>query len=71
MNKNAKEFYRDRILLRLEKQGSIRVSETASWLFLNKKRVRRFLDWMVSAGYLNKKTIKYAGNANMNVYTRK
>lgn len=71
MNKNAKEFYRDRILLRLEKQGSIRVSETASWLFLNKKRVRRLLDWMVSAGYLNKKTIKYAGNANMNVYTRK
>ena len=71
MNKNAKEFYRDRILLRLEKQGSIRVSETASWLFLNKKRVRRLLDWMVSAGYLDKKTIKYAGNANMNVYTRK
>ena len=71
MNKNAKEFYRDRILLRLEKQGSIRVSETASWLFLNKKRVRRLLDWMVSARYLNKKTIKYAGNANMNVYTRK
>ena len=71
MNKNAKEFYKDRILLRLEKQGSIRVSETASWLFLNKKRVRRLLDWMVSAGYLNKKTIKYAGNANMNVYTRK
>ena len=71
MNKNAKEFYRDRILLRLEKQGSIRVSETASWLFLNKKRVRRLLDWMVSAGYLNKKTIKYPGNANMNVYTRK
>lgn len=71
MNKSAKEHYAERIMVLINRRNQIRVSEVASWLYLNKDRVRRLLDWMVSEGYINKKTIKFAGNANMNVYTRK
>lgn len=71
MNKNAKEHYAERIMVLINRRNQIRVSEVASWLYLNKDRVRRLLDWMVYEGYINKKTIKFAGNANMNVYTRK
>lgn len=71
MNRNAKEYYSDRIIALINRRGHVRVSEVASWAYLNKARVRRLLDWMVSAGYINKKTIKYTGNANMNVYSKK
>ena len=71
MNRNAKEYYSERIIALINRRGQVRVSEVASWAYLKKARVRRLLDWMVSAGYINKKTIKYAGNANMNVYSIK
>lgn len=48
----------------------IRVSDVASLLYINKDKARRLLDWMVSQGYIKKRTIKYVGNANLNVYTR-
>lgn len=71
MNKNEKYYYADRIVVLINRRNLIRVSEVASWLYLNKDRVRRLLDWMVSAGYITKKKIKYAGNASMNVYSKK
>ena len=71
MNRNAKEYYADRILVFINRRGQIRVKDVTSWLYLNKDRSRRLLDWMVSVGYITKKTIKYAGNANMNVYFKK
>lgn len=71
MNRNAKEYYADRIMALINQRGPVRVSEVASCTYLNKARIRRLLDWMVSAGYINKKTFKYAGNANMNVYSKK
>lgn len=71
MAKNEKYSYADRIMILINRRNQIRVSEVASWLYMNKDRVRRLLDWMVSAGYINKKKIKFAGNANMNVYTKK
>lgn len=71
MNKNAKWHYVDKIMELIKRRNQIRVSEVASCLYLNKDRVRRLLDWMVSEGYINKKTIKFAGNANMNVYSKK
>lgn len=71
MNRNAKEYYSNRIIAMINQRGPVRVSEVASSTYLNKARVRRLLDWMVSAGYINKKTFKYAGNANMNVYSKK
>lgn len=71
MNINAKKYYSGRIIELINLRGPVRVSEVASWTYINKARVRRLLDWMVSAGYLYKKTFKYAGNANMNVYSKK
>ena len=46
----------------------IRVSDVASWYYLPKRKARNLLDWMVTKGMLKKKKIKYAGNAEMNVY---
>lgn len=71
MDKNAKEYYSGRIMALINQRGPVRVTEVASWAYLNKARVRRLLDWMVSEGYIKKKTFKYAGNANMNVYSKK
>lgn len=71
MNKSERYNYVERILALINRRNQVRVSEVASWGYMNKDRARRLLDWMVSAGYINKKTIKYAGNANMNVYSKK
>ena len=37
---------------------------------INKDKARRLLDWMVLNGLIKKKVIKYAGNANLNVYEK-
>lgn len=70
MNKFEKEVNANRIMLMLTINPQIRVSDVASQLYLNKDKARRLLDWMVYLGYLKKKMIRYAGNANLNVYTR-
>ena len=70
MNKFSKEVLVNAILLRLHENKQIRVSDVASWFYLSKGKARRLLDWMVSADYLKKKVIRYAGNANMNVYEK-
>lgn len=54
----------------LSKNPQIRVSDVASILYINKDKARRLLDWMVREGYIKKRTIKYAGNASLNVYNR-
>lgn len=70
MNKVLKEVNASRIMIQLVSNPQIRVSDVASMLYINKDKARRLLDWMVYQGYIKKKVIKYAGNANMNVYTR-
>lgn len=70
MNKFEKEVNANRIMLMLTLNPQIRVSDVASKLYLNKDKARRLLDWMVYQGYLKKKVIRYAGNANLNVYCR-
>lgn len=70
MNRFMKEVYSNKIMLMLPFYHQIRVSDVASKLYLNKDKARRLLDWMVCQGYIKKKVIKYAGNANLNVYTR-
>ena len=70
MNKFEKEVNAKRIMLMLTLNPQIRVSDVASKLYLNKDKARRLLDWMVNQGYLKKKVIRYAGNTNLNVYTR-
>lgn len=54
----------------LSKNPQIRVTDVASILYINKDKARRLLDWMVREGYIKKRTIKYAGNASLNVYNR-
>ncbi len=70
MNKFLKETKAEIIISMLQNNPQIRVSDVASKLYLNKDKARRLLDWMVKEGYIKKRTIKYAGNANLNVYTR-
>lgn len=70
MNKFLKETKAEIIMSMLRNNPQIRVSDVASKLYLNKDKARRLLDWMVKEGYIKKKTIKYIGNANLNVYTR-
>lgn len=70
MNKFEKEVNANQVMMMLVNNPQIRVSDVASKLYLNKDKARRLLDWMVSEGYIKKRTIKYAGNASLNVYNR-
>lgn len=56
------------IEIKAYRYGEIRVSDVASWYYLPKRKARNLLDWMVTKGKLKKKKIRYAGNAEMNVY---
>ena len=70
MNITEKKIFAHRIMLMLNNNPQIRVSDVASLLYINKDKARRLLDWMVNQMYIKKKVIKYVGNANLNVYTR-
>lgn len=70
MNKFEKEIIANQVMMMLVNNPQVRVSDVASKLYLNKDKARRLLDWMVYQGYIKKRTIKYVGNANLNVYTR-
>lgn len=70
MNKFEKEVNANKVMMMLVNNPQIRVSDVASKLYLNKDKARRLLDWMVREGYIKKRTIKYAGNASLNVYNR-
>ena len=70
MNKFLKKTKAEIIMSMLRNNPQIRVSDVASKLYLNKDKARRLLDWMVKEGYIKKRTIKYIGNASLNVYTR-
>lgn len=70
MNKFEKEVNANSIMMMLTINPQIRVSDVASKLYLSKDKARRLLDWMVFQGFLKKKVIRYAGNANLNVYCR-
>lgn len=70
MNKFIKEANARKVMMMLHHCYQIRVSDVASKLYINKDKARRLLDWMVLNGLIKKKVIKYAGNANLNVYSR-
>lgn len=71
MNNSEKKIFAYRIMSMLNKNPQIRVADVASLLYINKDKARRLLDWMVYQGYIKKKVIKFAGNANMNVYSKR
>ena len=70
MNKTEKKAAANVIWELLSRNPQIRVADVASILYINKDKARRLLDWMVYQGYIKKRTIKYVGNANLNVYTK-
>lgn len=70
MNKYVKEVMADKVLMMLNHCYQIRVSDVASKLYINKDKARRLLDWMVLNGFIKKKVIRYAGNANLNIYEK-
>lgn len=70
MNKYVREVMADKVLMMLNHCYQIRVSDVASKLYINKNKARRLLDWMVLYGMIKKKVIRYAGNANLNVYEK-
>lgn len=71
MNNSEKKIFAYRIMSMLNNNPQIRVADVASLLYINKDKARRLLDWMVYQGYIKKKVIKFAGNANMNVYSKR
>lgn len=70
MSKYVREVMADKVLMMLNHCYQIRVSDVASKLYINKNKARRLLDWMVLNGMIKKKVIRYAGNANLNVYEK-
>ena len=70
MNKYVKEVMASKVLMMLHHCYQIRVSDVASKLYINKDKARRLLNWMISEGYIVKRTIRFGYNVKMNVYSR-
>ena len=70
MDRQQKESSANIILTMLRSNPQISVKDVAAKLYINKDKARRLLDWMVSQGYIIKKTMKFDYNVKMNVYSR-
>ena len=70
MDKQLKESSANIVLTMLRSNPQISVKDVATKLRINRDKARRLLDWMVSQGYIIKKTIKFDYNVKMNVYSR-
>lgn len=70
MDRQQKESSANIVLTMLRSNPQINVKDVATKLRINRDKARRLLDWMVSQGYIIKKTIKFDYNVIMNVYSR-
>ena len=70
MDRQQKESSANIVLTMLRSNPQINVKDVAAKLRINRDKARRLLDWMVSQGYIIKKTIKFDYNVIMNVYSR-
>lgn len=70
MDRQQKESSANIVLTMLRSNPQISVKDVATKLRINRDKARRLLDWMVSQGYIIKKTIKFDYNVIMNVYSR-
>lgn len=70
MDRQQKESSANIVLTMLRSNPQISVKDVATKLRINRDKARRLLDWMVSQGYIIKKTIKFDYNVKMNVYSR-
>ena len=70
MDRQLKESSANIILTMMRSNPQINVEDVASRLSINKDKARRLLNWMISEGYIVKRTIRFGYNVKMNVYSR-
>lgn len=69
MDRQLKESSANIILTMLRSNPRISVEEVAERLCINRDKARRLLNWMVSEGYIIKRTIRFGYNVKMKVYS--
>ena len=70
MDRQQKESSANIILTMLRSNPQISVEDVAARLCINRDKARRLLNWMVSEGYIIKRTIRFGYNVKMKVYSR-
>ena len=70
MDRQQKESSANIIMAMLRSNPQINVEDVAARLIINRDKARRLLNWMVSEGYIVKRTIRSGYNVKMNVYSR-
>lgn len=69
MDRQLKESSANIILTMLRSNPQISVEDVAERLCINRDKARRLLNWMVSEGYIIKRTIRFGYNVKMKVYS--
>lgn len=70
MDRQQKESSANLILTMLRSNSQISVKDVAAKLCINRDKARRLLNWMVTEGYIVKRTIRFGYNVKMKVYSR-
>ena len=70
MDRQLKESSANIVLTMLRSNPQISVEDVATKLKINRDKARRLLNWMVSEGYIIKRTIRFDYNVKMKVYSR-
>ena len=70
MDRQEKESSANIVLTMLRNNPQLNVNDVAARLKINKDKARRLLNWMISEGYIIKRTIRFGYNVKMNVYRR-
>lgn len=70
MDRQLKEASANIVLTMLRSNPQLNVNDVAARLKINKDKARRLLNWMISEGYIIKRTIRFGYNVKMNVYSR-
>lgn len=70
MDRQLKETSANIVLTMLRSNPQLNVNDVAARLKINKDKARRLLNWMISEGYIIKRTIRFGYNVKMNVYSR-
>lgn len=70
MDRQLKESSANIVLTMLRSNPQISVEDVASKLKINRDKAKRLLNWMISEGYIIKRTIRFGYNVKMKVYSR-
>lgn len=70
MDRQQKESSANIVLTMMRNNPQISVEDVAAKLRINRDKARRLLNWMISEGYIIKRTIRFGYNVKMNVYSR-